>query len=172
MDKITDEQLVKNYREHSDERALEELVGRYVSQIYGYTRRFTGNADTASDITQEVFVKAWKNIKKFDTSKSFKTWIYTIAKRTAIDWMKKKRELPLDPELQIAAPAHQFDVAHDLSLALAQLPVGYRSILHSHITEGFTFREIAESLRQPLNTVKSRYRRGLHQLKDLLRTTK
>ena len=48
----------------------------------------------AEDITQEVFVKVWKNIKKFDQSKSFKPWIFQIAKNTSIDFLRKKKSIP------------------------------------------------------------------------------
>ncbi len=87
MNTFTDEQLAAKYLKKHEEQALEDLIKRYLPIIYGYVRNYTGSEDNASDITQEVFVKVWKNIRKFNQSKSFKTWIFTIAKRTAIDWL-------------------------------------------------------------------------------------
>ena len=90
MDSFTDEQLTAKYLK-KDEKALEELVKRYLPLIFGFVKKYTGNQDNASDITQEVFVKVWKNIKSFDQTKSFRTWIFTIAKRTAFDHLKKRK---------------------------------------------------------------------------------
>ena len=53
-----------------------------------------GNQSEAEDITQEVFVKIWKNIKKFDQNRSFKPWIFQIAKNTSIDFLRKKKSIP------------------------------------------------------------------------------
>lgn len=90
---ITDQQLISQYLKNKDNAALENLIKRYLPLIFGFVKRYTGNADNTSDIMQEVFVKVWKNLKNFDQSKSFKTWIFTIAKRTSIDWLKKKNAL-------------------------------------------------------------------------------
>ncbi|MCX6813734.1 MAG: sigma-70 family RNA polymerase sigma factor [Candidatus Azambacteria bacterium] len=93
MKNFTDEQLVKNYFK-GDEKSLEELIRRYLPLIYNFSRRYAGDPDNAADITQEVFVKVWKNLKKFNTSKNFRVWLFTIAKNTALDWLKKKNALP------------------------------------------------------------------------------
>jgi len=63
--------------------------------IYNFSRRYAGDPDNASDITQEAFVKVWKNLKKFNISKNFRVWLFAIAKNTALDWIKKKKTLPL-----------------------------------------------------------------------------
>ncbi|OGN01713.1 MAG: hypothetical protein A3I26_01675 [Candidatus Yanofskybacteria bacterium RIFCSPLOWO2_02_FULL_43_10] len=61
MHHLFDEELVRQYKTTKDERVLEVLIKRYLQQIYGFARNYTGNEDNASDITQEVFVKVWKN---------------------------------------------------------------------------------------------------------------
>ncbi len=66
------------------------LVDRHMPMVYKFTYRYVGNADAANDIVQDVFIKVWKNIKKFDHGKNFKTWLLTIAKNTALDAIKKK----------------------------------------------------------------------------------
>ena len=93
MKSIADEQLVRDYL-NGNERAFEELIRRYLPLIYGFSRRYSGDADNACDIAQEIFVKVWKNIKKFDTSKNFRVWIFKVAKNTALDWLKKKNAIP------------------------------------------------------------------------------
>lgn len=179
MTKMTDEQLVAHYLAGS-ERALEALVKRYIPRIYGYARNYTGNPDIASDITQETFVKAWKNLKRFDQRRNFKTWLFTIAKRTAVDWLRKREALPFsaleDAGKNIVDNATPFidrfaaqEVSRGLVLATAKLPNLYGTVICQHINDDLSFREIAEATGEPLNTIKSRYRRGLVLLKKLLK---
>lgn len=180
MNSITDEQLVQKYL-GKDDKALEELIKRYLPLIFGFVKRYTGNQDTASDVAQEVFVKVWKNLRNFDQSKSFRTWIFTIAKRTAIDELRKKNALPLSVLKENGFPESIVDESpsildqifvqqqsRKLSAALARLPVSYNSVINLYSNNGLNFREIAILLNEPLNTVKSRYRRGLALLRKLL----
>ena len=89
----SDEQLVWDYLK-SDEKSLELLIRRYLKPIYSFVYRYVGKAHDADDVTQDVFVKVWRNLKKFDREKSFKTWIFAIAKNTAFDHLKKKKAIP------------------------------------------------------------------------------
>ena len=185
MEKVTDEQLVIQYLNNKDELALEELIKRYLPRIFGFVKRYTGNEDTAADITQETFVKVWKNMKSFDSSKSFKTWIFTIAKRTAIDELRKKKAIlfsTLDNDWvnnfgeSLADKSASFleqilmrQESKELAFAISKLPANYRSIVNMHIKDDLKLREIADILKKPPNTVKSRYRRGLNLLKILIK---
>jgi len=184
MKNFTDEQLVKSYLK-GDEKALEELVRRYLPLIYNFSRRYTGDSDNASDIAQEVFVKVWKNIKRFDTSKNFKTWIFTVAKNTALDWLKKRNAIPVsllkeyredevlnnitDPnQISMVDQIYQKSLSQNLSLAVGKLPSKYSAVINLYYQKGLKFREISALLNEPTNTVKSRYRRGVATLKKLL----
>ncbi len=184
MKHFSDEQLVKKYLEERNERALEFLIKRYLPLIYGFVRRYTGNEDNASDITQEVFVKVWRNLERFDQSKSFRTWIFTIAKHTAIDWLRKKRVVPFSAFETEGGNAFLDSLVDDspslieqlfikenskaLAFALAQLPQHYNSIIRLRLDDNLSFREIAGRVKEPVNTVKSRYRRGAALLKDII----
>src|SRR3990167_1769993 len=92
MDK-SDQQLVADYIQ-GDEASLELLIRGYLKPIYSFTYRYAGNAQDAEDITQEVFVKVWRHLKGFNRQKSFKTWIFSIAKNACIDFLKKKKTTP------------------------------------------------------------------------------
>lgn len=92
----SDGELIGTYLRNHDESALTELVRRHMSSVFRYARRYTGNADIAADITQETFVKAWKHLKRFDCSRDFQAWLFTIAQRTAIDWLRTKRPVALE----------------------------------------------------------------------------
>ncbi len=185
MNHASDEQLIWRYLKDNDERALEDLIKRYLPLIFSFTRNYTGNQDNAADITQEVFVKVWHNLKKFDLSKSFRTWIFTIAKRTAIDWLKKKNALPFsaiqdetgndnfvnslaDESPLITERLTLQETSDELAFALARLPGTYSAVVNLRINDELNFREIAERLKKPSNTVKSQYRRGISLLKKIL----
>ena len=151
---------------------FDELVRQHLPAIYRYAQRFTGNRDTAEDIAQETFVKAWKNLKRYDTSRSFSAWLYAIAQRTAIDYLRKKTEEPLPEDILDTAPSMPeiLDMARRdqvLAGATAQLPSEYRAVVQLRLQD-LKFHEIAERLKKPLNTVKSQYRRALGLLKPVL----
>ncbi len=93
MDHVTDEQLVADYLGGS-EAAIELLMKRYLPLMYALGRRYTGNPDHAADIAQETFLRAWRNLRTFDRSKKLKPWIFTIGKHTALNWLKRREDLP------------------------------------------------------------------------------
>jgi len=196
MDKLTDEQLIKLVAKKNKD-ALETLIARYLKLIYIFVYHYARSREDAEDITQEVFVKMWRNIKKFDSrrsrfatlrdrqQKSFKAWLFSIAKNTAIDFLRKKKTLPfsafeddkgdnvLIEKLNDLAPLpneiiEQKDAINLLKTALGELSLKYREVLSLRYDDQFTFREIAESLDEPLDTVKSRHHRALIQLKKIL----
>lgn len=75
-----------------DEEAFSELVKKYLKPVYNFLCYFTKDKALLDDLTQETFLKAWKNIRRFDKNKSFKTWLFVIAKNTAYDFFKKKKQ--------------------------------------------------------------------------------
>lgn len=184
MKNNSDQILVKKYLQ-GDKQSLELLINQYLKPIYSFVYRYVGNEQEAEDITQEVFVKAWRNIKKFDQNKSFKTWLFLIAKNSCIDFLKKKRMIPFsefdtedgnnliadtfaDPSPLPQELLEKAEMAQMLNFALEKLPPKYRMVLFLRYNDHFNFREIAESLGEPLHTIISRHRRALAMLKKLL----
>ena len=92
MRNFSDEELVAEYL-RGDNDALRLLIERYLKSIYGFVFRYVNNPENAEDIVQDVFIKTWKNLKKFNRKKNFKTWLFTIAKNTALDALKKKKPI-------------------------------------------------------------------------------
>lgn len=184
MTEINDEKLVSRYLA-GDKKSLEILIGRYFKPIYNFIYHYVGDAPSAEDITQDVFVRVWRKIDKFDENKKFKTWLFSIAKNAAIDFLKKKKAVPFS-ELEneegenaiienMTDPAPlpdelfaRADLSKVISEALAELPPVDRSVLLLRHYNQFTFEEAAETLGEPLNTVKSRYRRALVKLRRIL----
>lgn len=176
MKTCADEQLVVNYLK-GDEESLEILVKRYLKPIFSFTYQYVGNSQEAEDITQDVFIKIWRNLKKFDRNRSFKTWIFAIAKNTSIDWLKKKKAIPFSnfenekgENLLINKLADFILPPKEplLETAIEKLPPKYRKTLSLRYNDQFTFREIAQTLGESINTVKSKHKRGISLLRKIL----
>jgi RNA polymerase sigma-70 factor (ECF subfamily) len=184
MLKGNDEQLVANYLK-GDEKSLEVLIQQYLRPIYSFICRYIGDVQEAEDITQKVFVRMWRNIRKFDRQKNFKTWIFSIAKNASIDFLKKKKDIPFSKfenekgenvfmeTLADSAPLpnelfERADKTQKLTLMMEKLSPKYRLVLFLRHNDHFTFREIAEILGESINTIKTRHRRGVAILKKLL----
>jgi RNA polymerase sigma-70 factor (ECF subfamily) len=92
-DSPIDKKLIQQYLK-GDEKSLEVLIAKYLKLIYSFVYKNVGDQASAEDITQESFIKVWKNIKKFDQKKNFKPWLFQIAKNTSIDFLRKKKSIP------------------------------------------------------------------------------
>ncbi len=184
MKNYSDEQLITKFL-MGDREALEILIKRYLKPIYSFSFRFVGNSQEAEDITQEVFVKVWRNLKKFNKDKSFKTWIFTIAKNTSIDFLKKKKAIPfsefeneegenkLIETLADSMPLpdklfERASIGEMLNRAMEKLSPKYRMVLFLRCNDHFTFREIANILGESIDTIKTRHRRGIAILRKIL----
>ena len=176
-----DSDLIKDYLE-GDDQALKFLIEKYTSLVYNYVARFVGS-DTAPDIVQDVFIKVWKNLKKYDVEKAnFKTWLFTIARNTITDYLRKKKMITfstLDTEedtfeskiedeviLPLEALIQMEDKVY-LNKLLDQISDSYREVLILYYQDELNFREIGEILGKPLNTVKSYHHRALVLLRQL-----
>jgi RNA polymerase sigma-70 factor, ECF subfamily len=186
-----DAQLIDDYIK-GDENALSVLVHRHTSSVYNFVCRMIGNPHDAEDVVQDVFFKIWKNIKKYRKEVGFKTWLFTIARNTAIDRLRKKKEYvfsdmeqngdgddvdnfietqedssPLPDEIVM-----QMEDAHALDVAINSLSVGYKEVLLLRYIEQLTFDEIGKVLKKPLSTVKSQHRRALLTLRNMFNAPK
>ncbi len=172
----TDESLVELYL-RGDEAAFQALVERYLPLVFGLARKYTGERYKASDIAQETFVKVWKNIRRFDTRRSFRAWLFVIAQHTALDWLRGK-EIPFSATaFDVLEPASDEDVSAKLATKMSaekvraqmhDLGPEAQKIIQLHSEEGLTFKEIGQALGKSLNTVKSIYRRAVLQLQSRL----
>jgi len=179
------------------ERAFAELIAQYHQPLYSLIARSLQDPADASDITQEVFIKVFRNIRSFHGEASLRTWLYRIALHEASNqrrWWKrhKKQEIAMEAPLHTQytaddegdslclgatlADAHgsPFDEAARQELrerveaALREVPEAFRTVVILREIEGFTYEEIADILQVNLGTVKSRLTRGRTVLRDLL----
>jgi RNA polymerase sigma-70 factor (ECF subfamily) len=180
----TDQELLRKHIDGDDE-ALPLLIRRYLKPVYNFTYRLSNNAADAEDITQETFVKVWRHAEKFHPDENFKTWIFTIAHRSAVDLLRKKKQLVFSDFANEDGESNFVDTLRDtepladelfkkaeekalIESALTKLSVTYREVLMLYYTEELTFDEIGKVLGKPLNTVKSQHRRALLALRKLL----
>jgi RNA polymerase sigma-70 factor (ECF subfamily) len=169
----SDEQLIVSYLK-GDGDSLNILIKRYSDYIYNFIYQYVKNRELAEDLTQEVFIKVWKNFKKFDPKKKFKVWLFQIARNTTIDFFRKKKEINFS---ELEREGEEFDIPDtgpipseifekkeiqaEVKKALEALPLIYRSTLIFYYQNQFNLREIAEIRGEPVDTIKSRYRRAL-----------
>lgn len=169
------------------EGGIEKIVETYIKPIHRFVLMYVKNNDYAEEIVQEIFIKVWKNLHKFDKTKPIKPWLFRIAKNCIFDWFRKKKNDPIlyssffdsydkdsDEHLDnIEKETEEYsDESFDkdrLSLAqeiLSKLSPKDREIIHLYFFENLNFREISEILEQSINTVKSRHRRALIMIRE------
>lgn len=179
---LSDEDLIKEYLNGNQE-YLKILIDKYTGLLYNFTVRFVGE-DNAFDILQDVFIKVWKNLNKFNIEKAnFKTWIFTITRNTITDFLRKKKTIPFsflgkeeesfkdnleDEEILQDEAFSKLENKEIVNNILDQLPSNYREVLILYYQEDMTFKEIGEVLNKPLDTVKSYHHRALILLRKML----
>jgi RNA polymerase sigma-70 factor (ECF subfamily) len=165
---------------NGEERAFEELVDRYQTRLLNFIYRTTGDRERAEDLVQEVFVRVYRHIHRFDRSKKFSTWIYTIASNLAKNELRNRSRNPLvlfqtikrnwqdeDRPLQFedvsSRPDDLFRKRHLRELvetSVQKLPPHHRQVFVLRELEGKSYEEIAEITSCNLGTVKSRLNRA------------
>ncbi len=174
-----------------DDSAWEELVRRYQRKIYAICFRFTGSADAAEDLTQDVFVRMYRTLGTYQAQRaSFMTWVATITRNLLVDHFRKSRPERLTESLE-AAPTgnadalplseqipdkavgpdgrmHSREVRELIHAALQKLSPELREAVILRDLHDMDYREIAAAIRIPEGTVKSRINRGRTELARLL----
>jgi len=175
-----------------DVEAFNTLVWRWQKPIFNFILRYIGNRDEAEDLTQQVFVRAYRNLPKLKKRGSFSTWIHQIAANLSRDLIKQRRRrssVSLDNlqetrsydfaananlTLLADAPEHPDKIVSRnqlrdiLEKAMQEIPEEQRIVIIMKEYQGLKFTEIAEALDAPLNTVKSRLYYGLTALRKIL----
>jgi len=175
----SDSEIIQQYLK-GDEQSLEVLIKKYLKPIYGFIYKNVGDVAAAEDITQEVFVKIWKNLKKFDQNKEFKPWLFQIAKNASIDYLRKKKTIPfsrfenekgqnvLTENMKDETP-NLLEVLNNkktLTMVMETLSEKDQKLIKLRHTDGLSFKEIADTMQESINTIKSRYRRIIINLKN------
>lgn len=176
----SDEELAA--RAARDGHAFAALVHRYERPLYGYLRRMLNDPSDTQDDFQETFLRVYKNIDQYFSLRPFKPWLYAIATNYCTDLQRRRalrRFLPLfhrdniprdvpDPARGPAERAEAAETAARLAIALQTLDPAHRAVFLMARYEGLSYVEIAQALKIPLGTVKSRMNTATRALLRLL----
>ena len=169
-------------------RAFDEIVDRYQKRLLNFVHRTIGDRERAEDLVQEVFIRVHRHLHRFDQTKKFSTWIYTIASNLAKNELRNRSRSPLVLFQTIRRNWEadhrplQFEDKHyrpeDLfrkrylremvDTAVAQLPEHHRVVFVLRELEGKTYEEIAEITQCNLGTVKSRLNRARNRFAQIV----
>ena len=152
--------------------AFGELVRRHQDFVYGAALRIVRNPVMAQDLAQEAFVRAHRALPGFRSQAQVRSWLYRIATNLALNAVQRRREYPTDDipdRLSRRDPAKDTEslaLRRELEEAIAELPEKLRKPLALREFDGMSYREIADALGLPINTVRTRILRGRHALRD------
>lgn len=175
-----------------DAAAFDTLITDYAPDVFALLFRITGSESEASDLVQDTFLSALKNIGKFRGEASLKTWLYSIAVNHSRNhfrwWKRRKRDLTISLDAPVGTGKTTFgetitgssggspeenalrrERENLLVAALNELPDIYREIIILCDIEDFTYEEIAQTLKLNPGTVKSRIARGREELRRKLK---
>lgn len=178
---VEDRQLIAECLKGRTE-SFSELVRRYQDRLYNAVFRILGSAEDAQDVVQEAFLNAYLALDGFKGDSRFYTWLYRIAMNQAISWKRRRRViLPLETrQSEDAQPLDQSEFSRpleaaeraeeekNLQAALNQLSTEHRMVLVLKDIESMKYEEIAEALRVPIGTVRSRIHRARVELREIL----
>ncbi|MGA9246793.1 MAG: sigma-70 family RNA polymerase sigma factor [Candidatus Acidiferrales bacterium] len=180
-------ELVTELQSGSDA-AFDWLVTYYHAGVYNLVYGILSDSADAADVTQEVFLRAFRGIRGFRRGSSLKTWLYRISVRQALNhrrwcWRHHRQQISIDAEVEgssnpaldlkdgEASPFEQLEAREmqaTVREALGQVPELFRSAVILRDLEGLSYEEVAEVLEVSVGTVKSRILRGRRMLKEIL----
>lgn len=153
-----------------DEEAVREVVGRYSGAIQTVARSMLSSPELVAEVVQQTFVKAWQSSSSFDDRRELAPWLYSIARRTAIDVLRREgkptagaHEQPVEVAVDSVSFERTWEI-HEVRQALDELPDAERVVMQLSFLAGMSHEQIAEKLDIPVGTVKSRTGRAKKRL--------
>lgn len=167
-----------------DVHAMEVLYDRYNRAVFSFAYRILGDRERAEELLQEVFIRAWRNARKFSEGRgTYITWLLSITHNMAIDEIRRQNRRPkkadsADPVLMLTNVQDENPTVEEQAIlgdlrtvvknALSQIPEAQRTALELAYFQGYTQREIAELQNEPLGTIKTRMRLAIKKLREHL----
>ena len=187
LKQLDDSGVVARYLE-GDRSAFAELVERYQTRLLNFIYRTTGDRERAEDLVQETFIRVYRHLHRFDQTKKFSTWIYTISSNLAKNELRNRSrnplvlfqtlrrtwdadQRPLEWEDNTYRPDDMFRKRHlrrTVEAAVSELPEHHRTVFVLREVEGKTYEEIAEITGCNLGTVKSRLNRARNRFAQII----
>lgn len=169
---VTDLELVEKVKS-GNRGAFSELVKRHQRSVLRLSLRFVKDMDTAQDVTQDAFIKAYEKLASFEGRASFKSWLFQIAVNTARNKLREWKRDTVDIDdvhLAVAAEAEttlvHTAVADILHQEVEKLPFKQKTALVLRVYEDLSFNEIADIMECPYDTAKANYRHALLKLRQ------
>jgi RNA polymerase sigma-70 factor (ECF subfamily) len=154
---LSDSEAIQAIRA-GDREAYKAIVERYMKRAYGIALTFVRNTQDALDVSQMAFIKAYKNLKRFDAERPFFPWFYRILRNICLDHLKRasrRREIPLEDAGVLKTEAEDYEMKRMLWQAIEDLPLEQREAIVLRYFEGMSYKEVAETLEIPIGTVMS-----------------
>ena len=185
VEEAPDSELVRLAR-RGEVAASQELIRRYQDRIYMVAFSYVQDPDEAVDITQDTFLRMLAGLSRFQERSNFSTWLHRIAVNRCIDWHRRRERRPPPASLEEMAAAgaeipdtrralqpHEVlerkELREQIRAAIAAVPALYRTVVMLADVQGLSMAEIAQILRCPTNTVKTRLHRGRLIIRDRLK---
>lgn len=166
---VEDADLIQKTRK-GDVEAYNLLVSRWEKRVFNYLLRIVGNREDAFDLSQDVFLKGYQNIRKLDDPSRFAPWLFRIAHNEAYSMFRKRRpevdseDVP-ETSVNMSGGAFPMEMSLAVTAALDRLNAEHKEAVVLKIYQGFKFEEMAEILDIPVSTIKSRLYTALDVLK-------
>lgn len=159
-----------------DNAAFAAFYDRHAGRVFGLLSRWLRRQGDAEDVLQETFWQVWRRAGSYDPSRSPPTaWLQLIARSRALDHLRQRKRAAVPTEVEEPAEEHdpfcdllRDEASHQVHSALAQLPDEQRKAIGLAFFGGLTYEQVAQSQAIPLGTAKTRIRRGMQRLRELL----
>jgi RNA polymerase sigma-70 factor (ECF subfamily) len=150
--------------------AFEELIRSLQRRVYGFAYQHLRDADEAHDLAQEIFVKLFRNLARYDPERPFEPWFWKLAANTSINYRRKHAPVPVEFQEQEVVGLDPTLPQHDPTLvdALAQLDATYRLPVLLHYYADLSLEQVSQTLNLTIPALKSRLHRARAQLRNSL----
>ncbi len=161
--------------QRGDSQALKMLYEQFGQQVYSLAYAVTQNRETAEEVTQDVFLKVWNKVEKYEVGTNFRAWLLSMTRNTAIDRLRrdrKDRDKAVLWDLELMPAPNQFtdDNIQWVQRAIFEhLSLEQREAIELAFLGGLTHEQVASKLNIPLGTIKTRIRDGLQKLRKAWR---
>ncbi len=154
---LSDGEIIEAVKK-GDRDAYREIVDRYKRRVYHMALGLVGDPQDALDVSQSAFIKAYKNIRRFDTGRPFLPWFYRILRNLCLDHIRRSKrrcEVPLSEALILADDSAERETGPALRQAIDALAAEQREVVIFHYFEGLSYKEMASVLGKPMGTIMS-----------------
>ncbi len=174
---ITDEEIARAVQRGQTQQ-FELLMTRYQAKLFRYARYLVHDEQLAADITQDTFIKSYANLRSFNVSRKFSSWIYRIAHNEAMNAVRRHKHTVSESELDGAQELYVVEsgveqtidrqiLRHDVQICLRELDAKYREVLVLYYYEQMKYDQIGDVLHMPTSTVGVRINRAKAALKKI-----